>query len=75
LPTSGRPASRRIEEPFGEAALAALAELGERLGADARREVRRPGRRNSGHHTHVRAHVRYAGTDTALVVPFGASPR
>ncbi len=33
-----------IEEPFGEAALAALAKLGERLGAEARRRSRRPGR-------------------------------
>src|SRR5690349_24875672 len=58
-----------IEEPFGEAALATLAELGERLGADARREVAGQGVAPPDITTHVRAHVRYAGTDTALEVP------
>src|SRR5712671_936631 len=61
-----------IEEPFGEAALAALAELGEHLGADVRREVAGQGVATADITTHVRAHVRYAGTDTALVVPFGS---
>ena len=37
---------------------------------------RRPGRcRRRTSPTHVRAHVRYAGTDTALVVPLAASAR
>src|SRR5712675_2022080 len=61
-----------IEEPFGETALAALADLGERLGVDARREVAGQGVATADITTHVRAHVRYAGTDTALVVPFGS---
>ncbi|HEX4554792.1 MAG TPA: hydantoinase B/oxoprolinase family protein [Xanthobacteraceae bacterium] len=60
-----------IEEPFGDTALAALTDLGERLGAEARREVAGQGVAPSDIATHVRAHVRYAGTDTALVVPFG----
>jgi 5-oxoprolinase (ATP-hydrolysing) len=61
-----------IEEPFGETALAALTDLGERLGAEARREVAGQGVAPSDIATHVRAHVRYAGTDTALVVSCGS---
>jgi 5-oxoprolinase (ATP-hydrolysing) len=58
-----------IEEPFGEAALAAMAEIGGRLGAAARVEVVGQGVPATDVTVHVRAHVRYAGTDTALVVP------
>jgi 5-oxoprolinase (ATP-hydrolysing) len=64
-----------IEEPFGEAALASLTSLGERLGEEARREVAGQGVPERDIAVHVRVHVRYAGTDTALVVPafsFGA---
>jgi len=46
-------------------------ELGERS-APMPAGGRRPGRRNSDIPRNVRAHVRYAGTDTALVVPFGS---
>ncbi|MFL6929077.1 MAG: hydantoinase B/oxoprolinase family protein, partial [Xanthobacteraceae bacterium] len=58
-----------IEEPFGDAALASLAALGEQLGEDARNEVIGQGVRAADISVHVRAHIRYAGTDTALVVP------
>jgi 5-oxoprolinase (ATP-hydrolysing) len=58
-----------IEEPFGEKVLAAIAEVGGRLGAGARKEVVGQGVPADAVTVHVRAHVRYAGTDTALVVP------
>ncbi|MFL5030057.1 MAG: hydantoinase B/oxoprolinase family protein, partial [Xanthobacteraceae bacterium] len=58
-----------LEEPFGDAALASLAALGEQLGEDARNEVIGQGVRAGDISVHVRAHIRYAGTDTALVVP------
>src|SRR5215472_14578280 len=57
-----------IEEPFGEAALAALNGLGGRLGDEARSEVAGQGVPAGDITVHVRAHIRYAGTDTALVV-------
>jgi len=58
-----------IEEPFGEKVLAAIADVGGRLGAAARDEVVSQGVPVSDVTVHVRAHVRYSGTDTALVVP------
>ena len=58
-----------IEEPFGDGALAALTSIGERLGDEARREVAGQGVAERDIGVHVRAHIRYAGTDTALVVP------
>jgi 5-oxoprolinase (ATP-hydrolysing) len=58
-----------IEEEFGEKVLAAIADVGRRLGAAAREEVIDQGVPTSEVTVHVRAHVRYAGTDTALVVP------
>jgi 5-oxoprolinase (ATP-hydrolysing) len=58
-----------IEEAFGDAALASLSALGEQLGDDARNEVIGQGVRAADVSIHVRAHIRYAGTDTALVVP------
>ena len=60
-----------IEEPLGEAALAALADLGGRLGDEARSEVTGQGVPAPDVTTHVRAHIRYAGTDTALIVASG----
>jgi 5-oxoprolinase (ATP-hydrolysing) len=60
-----------IEETYGDAAFAALNELGGRLGADAHREVAGQGVPAHAIAVHVRAHIRYAGTDTALVVPAG----
>ncbi|HZN30478.1 MAG TPA: hydantoinase B/oxoprolinase family protein, partial [Xanthobacteraceae bacterium] len=58
-----------IEEPFGDGALAALTSIGERLGEEARREVAGQGVAERDIGVHVRVHIRYAGTDTALVVP------
>ncbi|HKD58137.1 MAG TPA: hydantoinase/oxoprolinase family protein, partial [Hyphomicrobiaceae bacterium] len=63
-----------VEEPLGDAALASIEALGERLGVDARAEVMGQGVPGGDVTTHIRAHIRYAGTDTALVVPVVASP-
>ena len=63
-----------IEEPFGEGALASIDGIGGRLGDEARREVVEQGVAADAIEVLIRAHVRYAGTDTALVVPaFSAS--
>jgi 5-oxoprolinase (ATP-hydrolysing) len=58
-----------IEEPLGKAALAAITEVGTRLGEDARAEVTGQGVSHDAVIVHVRVHIRYSGTDTALVVP------
>jgi 5-oxoprolinase (ATP-hydrolysing) len=58
-----------IEEPFTDAALASIIKLGRHLGDDARHEVIRQGVPADAVSVYVRAHIRYAGTDTALVVP------
>ncbi len=58
-----------IEEPLGDGALAAIETIGGRLGEEAKREVAGQGVAASDILVHVRAHIRYAGTDTALVVP------
>ena len=58
-----------VEEPLGDAALAAIRTTGSRLGDEARNEVIGQGIGESDIAVHVRAHIRYAGTDTALVVP------
>ena len=58
-----------IERPLAEAAAAAIAEIGTRLGAAARAEVAGQGVAADASLVHVRAHVRYSGTDTALEVP------
>ena len=58
-----------IEQPFGEKALASLKALGARLGGEARAEVAGQGVADDAIAVHVRAHIRYAGTDTALEVP------
>jgi 5-oxoprolinase (ATP-hydrolysing) len=58
-----------IEEPFAQPVLAAMAEIGGRLGTAARAEVVGQGVPATDVTMHVRAHVRYSGTDTALVVP------
>jgi 5-oxoprolinase (ATP-hydrolysing) len=58
-----------VEEPFGKAALATIAEVGGRLAEDARNELIGQGVGASQTVVHVRAHIRYAGTDTPLVVP------
>jgi 5-oxoprolinase (ATP-hydrolysing) len=58
-----------VEEPFGDAALASIARIGGRLADDARREVVDQGVAAQAVEVFIRAHIRYAGTDTALVVP------
>jgi 5-oxoprolinase (ATP-hydrolysing) len=58
-----------VELPLDENGLAAIAREGERLGAITKAEVEGQGVPAADIRTHVRAHIRYAGTDTALVVP------
>jgi 5-oxoprolinase (ATP-hydrolysing) len=58
-----------VEEPFGEAALASIKHVGGRLAEQARREVIDQGVTAKDVEVFIRAHIRYAGTDTALVVP------
>jgi 5-oxoprolinase (ATP-hydrolysing) len=58
-----------IEERLGDPALAAIETIGARLGAEARDEVVGQGVAAADVTIQVRAHIRYAGTDTALVVP------
>jgi 5-oxoprolinase (ATP-hydrolysing) len=58
-----------IEEPFGAAALNAIRTIGNRLGEEARAEVIRQGVPADAVTVHVRVHIRYSGTDTAIVVP------
>ncbi len=52
-------------------AKAAIAALGDRLGAETSAEVAGQGVPETDIAIHVRAHVRYAGTDTAIAIPFG----
>ena len=61
-----------IEEDFGARSLASLKRDGARLGKDAKAEVAGQGVPAASIKVHVRAHIRYAGTDTALVVDAGA---
>jgi 5-oxoprolinase (ATP-hydrolysing) len=61
-----------LEEPFGEAALAKFAVIGKHLGVEAAAEVVGQGVSPDVVSVHARAHIRYAGTDTALVVPGGS---
>jgi 5-oxoprolinase (ATP-hydrolysing) len=60
-----------IEEPFGVGALASIRTIGQRLGAEAGRQVAGQGIPESSVTVHLSAHLRYAGTDTALVVHAG----
>ncbi len=60
-----------LEEPFGAGARASVGALGERLGAAARDEVIGQGIAASAVTVHLSAHLRYAGTDTALAVDAG----
>jgi 5-oxoprolinase (ATP-hydrolysing) len=63
-----------IEAPLDVAAVPVIRDTGARLGADARAEVAGQGVPEQAAAVHVRAHVRYAGTDTALEVPAFSSP-
>src|SRR5262245_50861062 len=60
-----------IEEAFGDDALKSIETIGRRLGEDARSEILGQGVPADAIAIHVRAHIRYSGTDTALVVPAG----
>ena len=57
-----------IEEAFGAKSLASLNRIAKRLAKDVSSEVAGQGVPAKALKVHVRAHIRYAGTDTALVV-------
>src|SRR4051812_29790661 len=63
-----------IEEPFGNKALTAIKKIGSRLGKDVNNEVAGQGVPAAQIKVIERAHIRYAGTDTALVVRAGPLP-
>ncbi len=58
-----------IEQPMGDDALTSLTRIGEALAQGAAHEVAGQGVPQDKIKVFVRAHVRYAGTDTALDVP------
>src|SRR5262249_17728335 len=60
-----------IELPFGDKSLSAIKRIGASLGRETKAEVEGQGVPTGKIKVHVRAHIRYAGTDTALVVPAG----
>src|SRR5712691_520347 len=65
-----------IEAPFANEALDQIGSVGRRLGEAVRAEVASQGVPADDVEVHVRAHIRYSGTDTALVVPaFDIPPR
>ncbi len=61
-----------IEELFGAKAYATLNRIGARLSKQVSREVAQQGVPAKAIKAFVRAHIRYAGTDTALVVKAGS---
>ncbi len=61
-----------IEQPLASA-LASVAERLDALAGDAGNELRRQGVTGGEVQVHRRVHVRYEGTDSALVVPFGTA--
>ena len=60
-----------IEEPFGKKAHATVEKVAQRLARDAVAEVAGQGVAKNKITLHVRAHIRYAGTDTPLIVSAG----
>jgi 5-oxoprolinase (ATP-hydrolysing) len=62
-----------VEEPFGKKAFAALEAQAKRLARDVTEEVSGQGVARDKITLHVRAHIRYAGTDTPLIVDAGKS--
>jgi 5-oxoprolinase (ATP-hydrolysing) len=60
-----------LEAPFGEDALKLIGEIGKRLSEKASEEVSGQGIPADSITTHMSAHIRYAGTDTALLVEAG----
>ena len=63
-----------IELPYGAKALAAIKKTGAALGKDVKNEVAGQGVPAAKIKVIQRAHIRYAGTDTALVVNAGPLP-
>jgi 5-oxoprolinase (ATP-hydrolysing) len=61
-----------IEEPFGEEARAALSRTTRELSRVVTAEVRGQGVAANRIKVHARAHIRYAGTDTTLIVEAGS---
>src|SRR5205823_7556340 len=61
-----------IEEAFGAKSRATLDEIGDKLSKDVSAEVAGQGVPEKAITVFVRAHIRYAGTDTALVVKAGS---
>jgi 5-oxoprolinase (ATP-hydrolysing) len=61
-----------IEEPFGNKAHAALKSVALRLARETRGEVAGQGVPAAKIAAHVRAHIRYAGTDMPLIVEAGS---
>jgi 5-oxoprolinase (ATP-hydrolysing) len=61
-----------IEEPFGEKSATTLERVARRLLRETSKEVAGQGVAKGKIALHVRAHIRYAGTDTALIVDAGA---
>ena len=62
-----------IEERFGEKARAALQRIAGKLARRCDHRGRRPGRSTRQDQALVRAHIRYAGTDTPLIVEAGGN--
>ncbi len=62
-----------LEEDFGAAAVEHIKQTGSKLGTDAQAELSRQGVPPADITVKVRAHIRYAGTDTALIVDAGTS--
>ncbi len=60
-----------IEEPFGEKARATLQSVAGKLAKEAIAEVESQGVAPDKIRLHVRAHIRYAGTDAPLIVDAG----
>ncbi|MFZ3360579.1 MAG: hydantoinase B/oxoprolinase family protein [Xanthobacteraceae bacterium] len=61
-----------IEEPFGKEARTSLEDVARRLAREAIAEVAGQGVAAGKIALHVRAHIRYAGTDTPLIVSAGS---
>jgi 5-oxoprolinase (ATP-hydrolysing) len=61
-----------IEEPFGQKARATLQGVARRLARTTIKEVAGQGVAGDKITLHVRAHIRYAGTDTPLIVSAGS---
>jgi len=60
-----------LEQDLGEAAQQSIVAISTKLGADAKRELTQQGVSEQLITVHVRAHIRYAGTDMPLVVAAG----